>query len=229
MKPRVMFTVADNNNLKWAKQLENTLRKFHSAEEIPFVIIGQEELDKWDDKAKFYRATPYYAKKFLEEYELVIKIDADSLITGTLDYIFQMSYDVATVYNWNRVDPPVYGEIGLATIRPLEYYNNGLVAMRSKEFVNQWLKLCYGPHFDRMPFREQGFLNVLAHYGEFKVLCLDDYFPVFGYSAWHGLRSKGEWNKIELRNKELLLPKGDNGYPEMDKVIKVIHWAGGQD
>lgn len=224
-----MFTVADNNNLKWAKQLENTLRKFHSSEECPFVIIDQKELDKWEDKAKFYRATPYYAEKFMEEYDLVIKIDSDSLITGSLEYVFNMPYDVATVFNWNRVDPPMYGEIGLATIAPPEYYNCGFVAMRSREFVKRWKALCYSKHFDRMPYREQGFLNILTHYGEFNVLPLDDYNPILNYSAWHGLRSKGEWNKIILKDDKLILPKAENQYPEMDKEIKVIHWAGGND
>lgn len=223
----VFFTIADNNNLKWAKQLGNSLAKFHK--DIPFKIIGQKELDENKDPAKFYRATPYYASKLLEEYDLVIKIDADSIVTGSLDYVLNMPYDVATVYNWNRVDPPIYGEIGLATIAPQEYFNNGFVALRSKEFVKEWLRLCYSPHFDRMPYREQGFLNILAYYRNYEVVCLDDYNPLTNYSAWHGLRSKGEWNKIVIRDDKLILPKAPNNYPEMDKEIKVIHWAGGND
>lgn len=229
MKPRVAFTIADNNNLADAVKLKNSIRKFYNEKELPFIIIGQDELDKWNDPNKFYRATPHFARKLMGQYQLVIKIDSDSIVLGNLDYIFNMQYDVATVGNWNRVDPPVYGEVGLATIHPLEYYNNGFVAIRNRVFVEEWYSLCYSRHFDRMPYREQGLLNIMAHYGRFKTLCLDDKNPYMNHSAFYGLRSKGEWNRVHLKGDEFILPKGDNGYPEEDKVLKVIHFAGGAD
>lgn len=226
---QIAFTIADDNNLKWAKQLENSIRKYYSKKDLPFVIIDQKELDKNNDPAKFYRATPYYADKLFKDYDLVVKFDADSIVTGNLYYLLNMPYDVALVYNWNRVDPPIYGEIGLATIHPQEYFNCGLVAMRSKKFIKEWLRLCFGPHFDKMPYREQGFLNILAHYGDYDVLRLDDYNRITNESSWWGLRSKGEWNKIELKDNKLILPQAPNNYPEMEKEIKVLHWGGGAD
>lgn len=221
MKKQIAFTIADDNNLPYAKMMINSLRKFHSEEELPVMIIGSKEIAEYDDPDFFYRATPLIASKLIKEYDLVIKLDADQIITGSLDYILDNQYDVGTVYNWNRVDPQVYGEVGFGTIHPREYYNCGLVAMRNERFIYQWLRLCRSHHFTRMPYREQGFLNVLAQYGDYKVVCFDD------STAWYGLVSKGEWERVVMSGDDLILPMGTDGYPSHDKKIKVLHWAGG--
>jgi hypothetical protein len=233
---KIAFTIADEKNMPYAKMMENSLRKFHSEEELPLIIITGDELNALlaQDNQFFYRATPIIANKLFDEgYDLVIKIDADSLVVGKLDYVFDSEYEVGTVYNWNRVDPEKYGEIGVCTIQPIEYYNCGFVAMKSHKFVKHWLHLCMSPHFERMPMREQGFLNVLTHYGFYKTMCFDDFNPFNFYSSWHGLRSKSEWNKIVLKTlnneKVMVLPQGREGYPEQDKIIRVVHWAGGNE
>ncbi len=222
MKSTAFFTVADNNNMPYALTMGKTLNKFHP--EIPIYIYGEKEIKETSIPIPdfFYLATPYIARVLLEKHDCVIKIDADSLVLGNLDHILQdETFEIGTVLNWNRVDPKVYGEIGLATITPQEYYNNGFVVLRNKDFVNEWFKLCTTKHHARMPFREQGFLNILCHYGKFNVRCLD-------YSnCWHGLCSKGEWNKCIIRNNEVILPKGEDHYPEEDKIIKIVHWGGG--
>jgi hypothetical protein len=226
-KERVLFVIASGRQAWMLKPFLNSLRKFHNEEELPVVVYGDAEMNAIKDPAKYYRATPMFAKELIKEYKLVIKADVDQIITGDLGYIFTKEYDVGTVYNWNRVDPPIYGEVGIATIQPIEYYNCGFVAMRNAQFINHWWGLCMSPHFERMPMREQGFLNILTHYGFYRVMCFDNYDPISGYSSWHGLRSKGEWNKIVLKGKKLILPQGADGYPEMPKQIRVLHWAGG--
>lgn len=228
-KPRVAFVVADTKSEWMLRMFVNSLRKFHTEEELPLVVIGQKELDAMTDPAKYYKMTPFIAKDLIKEYELVIKFDVDQLIVGDLSYMWRkvIEYDVGTVYNWNRVDPPRFGEVGLTTIAPIEYYNCGLVAMKSEKFVNHWWKLCQSQHFERMPMREQGFLNILTHYGFYRVVCFDDYNPITEESSWWGLRSKGEWNKVVLKNGEMILPVGVDGYPETNKKLKVLHWAGG--
>lgn len=230
-KPRVIFTVCDNKNEWMTKLMENSLRKFHSEDELPLVVYGQKEMERIKDPEKFYFATPYFMKELIKEYDLVLKIDNDSLVTGDLSYIlYEAQYDVGTVYNWNRTDPLKYGLVEMATIPYNEYYNNGFVAVRNEDFVKEWWGQVRGRHWDRMPFREQGFLNILTHYGRFKTVCFDDYDPSYNYSCWHGLRSKGEWLKIVLNEKkELVLPRGQDDYPERDKIIRVLHWAGGKD
>jgi hypothetical protein len=221
-KKVIAFTIADKKNMPYALMMQNSLRKFHTEEEVPLIIYDEATMDQVVQPEKYYLATPLFAKELLKEYDLVIKIDADTIITHDLNHIINDdSYDVGTVLNWNRTDPQIYGEIGLATILPQEYMNNGFVALRSRAFVEHWWKLCNSVHFPRMPYREQGFLNILYHYGEYKVTCFDF------TDKWHGLISKGEWNKMILKDGKLILPQNEDGYPTEDITIIAIHWAGG--
>lgn len=223
----IAFTCCDRANEPYARMLVNSFKKFHP--DIEIRVYGEAEIAKFKDPHFFYRQKAVIAKELIGEYDLVLGLDADQIITGSLDHIFEGKYDVGVVYNWNRVDPPVYGEIGLMTIQPKEYYNCGLVAMRSKEFVSHWYDLCYSHHFEHMPFREQGFLNLITHYGNYQVKCFDDYDALTDTATWNGLMSKGEWNKCIVKDGKLILPASEDGYPKRDVEIKVIHWAGGSE
>lgn len=82
MKP-VFFTIADKNNMPYAVKMINSLRKFHDTE---VRIITEEDIAKFKDKDFFYRATPIIANElFKEGYDVVIKLDADQIITGSLE------------------------------------------------------------------------------------------------------------------------------------------------
>jgi hypothetical protein len=126
------------------------------------------------------------------------------------------------VSNFNRVDQPKYDFPLTVWDVPIDNYMNcGFVAMRSKKLVEHWLKLCYSPHFEAYRFKEQDFMNILYHYGDYNVKCFDH------SDKWHGLLSKGEWMNLKLRNNQIVLPVV-NGYPDGEKIIKVIHMAGGE-
>lgn len=223
----VAFTIAgDPQNLKYAKILEKSFKHFHP--DVPFVIYGQEQLDKISDPLKFYKGTPLFAKELIKEYDTVLKLDCDQLILGNLDYIFTTAeYDVGTVLNINRVDPQRYGVIQGWGIIPQQYVNNGFVAMKSKEFVDHWWRLCNSEHFDRLQFKEQDLLNILFYYGNYKTVCFDHYDAVNNYSAWHGLVAKGETVHTIIKDGELVIPRGQDGYPDKEVRLKALHWAGG--
>lgn len=225
----IAFTIADKNNEWMVPMLRNSLRKFHSEEELPLKVYGEEELSKIEDPHKFYRATPMFARELLKDYDLVIKMDCDQIVTGDLNHILNSEYGVGVVYNWNRVDPLTYGEIGLLTIQPRQYFNCGLVAMRDKRFVENWWNLCNSAHFYMMPMREQGFLNILCHYGDYDVKCFDDFDKMERHNGWYGLASKGEWLRAELIDGKVIIPKNDQGYPDRDKELHVCHWASGNN
>ena len=120
-KPVAIFCIADQKNLPYARTMIKSLRYFHK--DLPVILVTNEK-DKEKlsenviikdlgaylvDTMFFYRATPIIAEKLLDEYELVIKIDADSLILGDLSPVFEAKdYDVATVINWNRFDEKFY-------------------------------------------------------------------------------------------------------------------------
>jgi len=213
-KPLVFFTVADEANLHYAKMMENSLKKFYP--DAPLVVIGPERLDTILISDKFYLMTPLIAKDLIKEYELVIKIDADSVICGSLDHIINDDFDVGCVRN----SSPKTLQVGIWDISPPEYMNCGFVAMRSERFINHWWQLCQTKHFRKYRFREQDLLNILYQYGNYKTRCFDD------LNKFHGLASNGYWVKCEMRGDDIVLPKGEK-YPDEDKTIKIIHWAGG--
>ena len=227
MRPRVAFIPADKNNMKYAEMCINSLRKFHSEEELPVVIIGEEKVKQLGDPHFWYRATPLVAKALFKDYQTVIKLDADQIVCGDLSHIWETDneYDVAVVKNSNPREDKSY-PVRLLDIDPLSYANCGFVVMKSKEFVEHWFKLCMSPHFLNFQYREQDLLNIMLFYmgesfgGPYKVRVLDD------SDSFHGLASKGYWPNIELRGKDLVLPPVD-GYPDKEKIIKAIHFAGG--
>lgn len=223
----VAFTIAgDPQNLKYAKMLEKSFKHFHP--DIPFFIYGTEEMEKYSDPQKYYKATPMIARELISDYDVVLKLDADQLILGSLDYLFTHQYDVGTVLNINRVDPPRFGYVAGWGIAPNQYMNCGLVAMQSKEFIEHWWELCNSPHFDQLQYREQDLLNILYYYGRYNSVCFDYYDPQENYSAYHGLVGKGEWIRSVLKDGQILIPRGTDNYPDRDVVVKVAHWAGGQ-
>lgn len=220
MKKIVAFTIADENNLKYAKMLENSLRKFHSPEELPLDIIGPDRIKATKDPAFFYRATPKIAKDLIKEYETVIKLDADQIICGELSSIWKGDFDVAVVNNSNPREMKKL-VVKVWDIHPLAYVNCGLVVMKSKRFINHWWSLCRSDHFNSYQYREQDLLNIMVFYGDYRVGFLD------AGKEWHGLISKGYWPTCELRGENIVLPKNDEWPTDEDKILKVVHFAGG--
>lgn len=215
---KIAFCPADSNNSKYFGMLQNSLRKFHSEEELPLIRFDNET----GDPDFFYKATPLLAKKLMDDgYDAVLKLDADSIITGKLDHIWEGDYDVAVVQNANPREFRAY-PYQFMNIDPLKYYNCGFVVMKSKEFVEHWLNLCNSPLFISCQMREQDLLNILCLMN-FKVKKLDE------SDKWHGLISKGYWNRIELKDGNLLLAKNDEWPQDSHKQIVAIHIAGGNN
>jgi len=216
LKDKIVFTIADQNNLQYAKLLENSFKHFHP--DIEFKIYGPDEIKDFINIPDFfYRATPFIAKELIKEYELVVKIDADSIITGPLDDVFNdTSYDLGVVLNNNRLEPLVK----CFNIPPQIYANCGFVAIRSKEFVNHWWDLCNRFFFREFQYREQDLLNIMITYGNYNVMCFDN------TSKWYGLASKSEWPRFEIHGDRLTCPS-DVNYNPTQKTICCIHAGGG--
>ncbi len=227
-KPVVFFTTAgDPKNLSYAKMCEKSFKHFHP--DIPFIIYGPEFMDTIKDPLKFYKQKPLFARDLLTKYEVVVGIDADSLVLGSLDDLWNdTSYDVAGVLNINRVDPMRYGYVQLQGIPPQKYLNCGLVAMRSKAFVDQWWRLCNDDLFANFPYKEQDLFNILFHFGDYQTKVLDYPDKLTGHSAWYGLVNKGETIHSVLRGTDIVIPVGKDNYPDKEVIVKVFHFAGGQ-
>jgi len=226
---RAYFTIADKNNLKYYEMLKESLSKFSDDK---LILIDEDKVNQLGDPYFYYRATPIVAKGLLKKYDAVCKLDADTIITGNIDHIWEGDYDVAVVKNSNPKEDARY-PVRLMDIHPLSYVNCGFVVMKSKGFVENWLKLCMSDHFLNFQYREQDLLNIMVFYmsepfgGQWKVRHLDD------GNRWHGLISKGYWPNIGIANnpetgeKHLFLDKNDEWPKDDVKIISAIHWAGG--
>ena len=169
MKQKIIaFTVADKANKKHANKMIKSFHKFHP--DIEVKIYNEKDVG---DDVNYYKATPMFAKELIDDYDLVIKMDADQIVTGNLDYLFKAQYDVGTVLNFNRADHKMYGRVTVFDVPPVMYVNCGLVAMRSKSFINHWWNLCNSYHFENLQYKEQDLLNILVHYGDYVVDCFD--------------------------------------------------------
>lgn len=199
---KAIFVPADNKNLDHFNNLEKSLRKFHSESEIALLRLDNPTPDmNW-----WYRAKPIIARELMENYDLLIGMDADQIITGPLDELWDdLDCDVKVVYN-----DPTY-PIPLWDIQP--YFNNGLVVLKSKDFVDHWYRLCHTEHFQHYQFREQDLLNILcSDYFNYKVWPLDNGNKIYGEFA------KPLWAQARLEKDKIMVA---------DKQICVIHFGGG--
>jgi hypothetical protein len=219
-KPTVAFTIADENNLPWAKMCEKSFKHFHP--DIPFIIYGDKEINESGIPRSifFYLSTPFYARQLIKEYDQILKIDADSLVTAPLEILESPeSFDVGVVFNWTR--DAYSNNVKVWDVTPQGYFNNGFVLFRNEELINHIWKLCNEQFFTNYQYREQDFLNIVCYYGNYKIKVLDT------GDSWYGLRSKSEWNKAVMKEGKIVIPKGKDMFPERDKTIRCIHWAGG--
>ena len=220
---RAYFTIADQANLQYYEKLKNSLVKFTND---PLILIEDEKIKQIGDPQFFYRATPIVAKALFKDYDVLCKLDADQIITGNLDHIWEGNFDIAVVRNSNPKEDKAY-PVRLLDIHPLSYVNCGFVVMKSKKFVDHWLGLCMSVHFNNFQYREQDLLNIMVFYmgtnfgGPYTIKFLDD------SNKWHGLVWKGFEPMVKLVDNKLILTKNEEWPKDEDKELICWHVAGG--
>jgi hypothetical protein len=178
--------------------------------------------------------TPWFAKHLMKDYKTVVRIDSDAIVTGDITSCWEGDFDVAVAHNANPREIVAQQQLMGRTVNvwdidPLkEYVNCGFVVMKSERFVDHWIKLCTPERQPRYQFYEQDFLNILCYYGDYKVKFLDNEPD----NKWWGLRAKGYWSEVILKDKKLILPKKSgteqDQWPEdTDKELVYLHFAGG--
>lgn len=207
-----------------AEKLVKSARYFHP--DIPFHVLGTEDMNALGGHNSFSMAP--VINKFIDEYEWVVRLDADSMMSGPLDELLHEiahngTADIISVRNNNNkgkagADEPI-SQPGAGTEH---YLNAGLIATRSKDFLTDWMEhnFYYG---EMLPFAEQSTFNALAQ--KYKTLIIDA--PAtdvhYGVSGLYGSGEEGQshwdsWKDIMVIKGELFL---------RDKKVKVIHHAGG--
>ena len=226
---RAFFSIATGPYIPMFEMLKNSLRKFDKTSD--FILFGENDIKQSNDPMILYRAAPYFAKKLFEQgYTEVCKLDADSIILGNLDHIWEGDYDVAVVNNSNPKEMKTY-PVSVVDIHPLAYVNAGFVVMKSEQFVNNWFKLCYSDHFNSYQYKEQDLLNLIVFYfnnelgGPYKIKFLDN------SDKWHGLIAKGYWPNAVLKNEKIILPENNSDNWPNDESKQLVVWtnAGGHN
>ena len=196
-----------------AERVKHSFEYFHK--DIPFHIItpDQEESIFGDIvipeiASHIVALANRYLVYLKDRYEVVVRLDADTLITGRLDEFFDKDYDVACSLNCKNVG-------GIDYKRFPDYCNLGVMAVRSKEFAEEWTKLTYDPEFikkEGFNYLEQDVMNYLAFGGKYKALVVDK------VGCYYNETSRDRWGDLKVRHKGLFIG---------DRQVKALHWAGG--
>lgn len=135
MKKVVFFTIVGDNYYYncGTHKMVNSFKRFHP--DIDLVVFRQDMVDKvFKEKGiNFFTAKPTFAKILAPHYDLVVNIDADSVILARLDEVLADDYDVGSVWNYND-----YENRKIENVTEKMFLNAGLVASRNKEFWDIW-------------------------------------------------------------------------------------------
>lgn len=112
----------------------NSFKRFHP--DIDLVVFRQDVVDKlFKEKGiNWYQAKPYFAELLMHDYDLVVNMDADHVVTGRMTEVFDnVDYDVAMPWNFND-----YENAAFENITEEMYLQAGMVASTNKEFWMKW-------------------------------------------------------------------------------------------
>jgi ADP-heptose:LPS heptosyltransferase len=193
------FTIADNElTHRLSRRVRNSFNKFHP--DIPFIVFDcndeKEIFGEVKDSAcacKAFEIRPRLCEKLLKEYDCVIYLDADTVVTDRLDEFLIMDYDVA----------------GSLNIGDIKYLNAGVSALTSLEFAKEWTELMYKPNqggSNQVPF------NQLANSGRYRLKIVDE------KNVYYNERSRPYWKELRVDGDKLVCN---------NRIVKVLHWAGG--
>jgi len=208
-----------------AHKLEQSLKYFHP--EIDFYCFGDvqlKELFSIHSNVNWNTIHPFVSYQLIDQYDMVVHFDADSMVVGKLDELLDesnLNYDIIGVRNnndFNRAGKDNY--ITNPGLDPQKYLNAGLVAITNKVFVEDWMmkNIEFG---NQMPFQEQTILNIIADNWKTKILDPLESDVYYGTSNLYGTDTHWDsWKDIKLKENMLILN---------NKKVKILHHAGGHN
>lgn len=173
------FTIYDDDlTLRLAKRVKASFEKFHNG--VPFYMYDARDeeslLGEVRESAcacKAFEIRPRLHSKLLEDFDLVIYLDADTVVCDTLTEFFEGDYDVAGSLN--------IGNEG--------YLNAGVNALANKAFADEWTDMMYkgdsGPS-------NQVYFNHLARSGRYKLKIVDE------EDVFYNEQSRKHWKELKV-------------------------------
>lgn len=131
----VFFTFVSDSYypLVGTEKMINSFKRFHP--DIDLVVFRQDMIDKVfkEKNVNFYNAKPTFAKLLTPYYDLVVNIDADSVVLGRCEAILKGDYDVMAAWNYND-----YENMSLENVNDRMFLNAGLVGAKNELFWDIW-------------------------------------------------------------------------------------------
>lgn len=135
----------------------NSFRKFHP--DIDLVVFRQDVVDRLfaEKNINWYNAKPFFAQLLEKEYDLIVNLDADHVITGRMTEIFDnVDYEVAGPWNFND-----YENASFENITEDMYVQGGMIASTSKKFWKVWRE--QNKNADKYLRRENDTMNLVIY------------------------------------------------------------------
>lgn len=227
-------------------ELRNSFKHFHP--DVDFFVFDTkmtEEAKRKDPWLNPVWMMPPSCLPFVEDYDMVVHIDGDCVVTGPLDELFESDEDLIGVRNNNS-----FGKASChqgITIRHLQpfgdgdfipiqnFINAGLIASNNKKFWYDWhelnreacrIKVEVNPYAHGIG-DEQDTLNQLFHSSQYSSKIIDAIGTGLSYglcNTWGEDSHWESWSQIYLKEDGLYL---DDPVTKEPMCIKVMHQAGG--
>lgn len=135
-KERVAFFTFVSDNYYYGvgtHLMANSFKKFHP--DIDLVVFRQDVVDRVlkSNNVNFFNAKPTFAKLLTPYYDLIVNIDADTIILDRLDHVLKDDYEVGGAWNFNS-----YENATFENITPEMYVQAGLIGSRNPKFWDIW-------------------------------------------------------------------------------------------
>lgn len=156
-KPAVVYTFVTDNIYDGigTPVLINSFKRFHP--DIPLVVFRQKTVERVfrEQRLNWVIAKPAFARMLVDEYELVVNMDADHVVTGYMERVFDADYDVGAPSNFNDFYNTHY-----ENITDQMYLQGGMVASRSPRFWELY-DFNVHAHYDHHGAHENHTLNMI--------------------------------------------------------------------
>lgn len=228
------------------EELKNSFKYFHP--DIDFFIFDTKLTNEAKEKDPWLNPVwmmPPSCLSYVEDYDMVVHIDGDCVVTGPLTELFESEEDLIGVRNNNSLNKasshrgitiahlPPFGD---GTLIPVQnFINAGLIASNNKQFWYDWHELnreayriktevnsCYHGLGD-----EQDTLNQIFHSSRYTSKVIDAIGTGLSYglcNTWGEETHWDSWNQLYVDNDCLYL---DDPVDGARMKVKVLHQAGG--